>query len=74
MISRKRVVEAVFLSVLDYGDVMYRHVTASTLKQLDSVYHTWNALQQTLKVEVLLSATLFKCLLLNLCSSNCNCF
>ena len=35
---------------------------------------TWNALQQTLKVEVLPSATVFKCLLLNLCSSNCNCF
>ena len=25
MISRKRVVEAVFLSVLDYGDKMYRN-------------------------------------------------
>ena len=40
MISRKRVVEAVFLSVLDYGDVIYRHAAATTLNQLDSVYHS----------------------------------
>ncbi len=40
MFSRKRVVEAVFLSVLDYGDVIYRHAATSTLKQLDSVYHS----------------------------------
>ena len=40
MFCRKRVVEAVFLSVLDYGDVVYRHAAASTLKPLDSVYHS----------------------------------
>ena len=40
LISRKRVAEAVFLSVLDYGDVIYRHASAATLKQLDSVNHS----------------------------------
>ena len=40
LVSRKKVVEAVFLSVLDYGDVIYRHAAASTLKPLDSVYHS----------------------------------
>ena len=40
MISRKRVIEAVFLSVLDYGDVIYRHAADTTLKLLDSVYHS----------------------------------
>ena len=40
IISRKRVVEAVFLSVLDYGDTIYRHAATSTLKSLDSVYHS----------------------------------
>ncbi len=33
-------IEAVFLSVLDYRDVIYRHASASTLKLLDSVYHS----------------------------------
>ena len=37
---RKRVVESIFLSVLDYGDVIYRHASASSLKPLDSVYHS----------------------------------
>ena len=37
LISKKKVVEAVFLSVLDSGDVIYRHAAASTLKSLDSV-------------------------------------
>ena len=40
IISRKRLIEAVFLSVLDYGDIIYRHAAASTLKCLDSVYHS----------------------------------
>lgn len=40
MLSRKRIIEAVFLSVLDYGDVIDRHASASTLKPLDSVYHS----------------------------------
>ena len=166
MLSRKRVIEAVFLSVLDYGDVIYRHAAASTLKQLDSVYHsalrfitgdsydthhcmlyskvgwpslstrrnhrwylfihkaisgklppyissllkwnvgtqltrssswltldvpfartelgstafsvdapdTWNSLQQTFKLEALPSIVVFRRLLVNLCSSSCNCF
>ena len=29
-----------FLSVLDYGDIIYKHAAASTLKCLDSVYHS----------------------------------
>ena len=40
MFSRKRVIEAVFMSVLDYGDTIYRHASASTLKPLDSMYHS----------------------------------
>lgn len=28
-----------FLSVLDYGDVLYMHATSSLLKKLDSAYH-----------------------------------
>lgn len=40
MFSRKQIIEAVFLSVLDYGDATYRHVCASTLKTLDSVDHS----------------------------------
>ena len=37
LISRRRVIEAVFLSVLDYADVIYRHAAASTLKSLHCV-------------------------------------
>ena len=37
---RKRVIESVFMSVLDYGDVIYRHAAVTTLKALDSVYHS----------------------------------
>ena len=40
LICRKRVIEAVFLSVLDYGDVIYKAAAPSTLKSLDSVYHS----------------------------------
>ena len=40
MESRKQVVEAVFMSVLDYGDVIYKNATACSLKALDSVYHS----------------------------------
>ena len=29
-----------FLAVLDYGDIIYRHAAATTLKPLDSVYHS----------------------------------
>lgn len=37
---RKRIIESVFLSVLDYADVIYRHAASSVLKPLDSVYHS----------------------------------
>ena len=37
---RRRVVEAIFLSVLDYGDVVYKHATSTALKALDTVYHS----------------------------------
>ena len=37
---RKMLVEATFLSVLDYGDILYMHASAATLKLLDSVYHS----------------------------------
>ena len=40
MFSRKWIIEAAFLSDLDYGDVIYRHTSASTLKPLDSLYHS----------------------------------
>ena len=40
MFCRKRIIEATFLSVLDYGDIIYRHKGASILKPLDSVYHS----------------------------------
>ena len=40
MICRKRIIEATFLSVLDYGDIIYRHAAAATLKPLDTVYHS----------------------------------
>ena len=37
--TRKRLIEALFLSALDYGDIIYRNASATTLKTLDSVYH-----------------------------------
>ena len=37
---RKSIVKAIFLSVLDYGDIICRHAAATTLKPLDSVYHS----------------------------------
>ena len=40
MPCRKRIVQAVFMSVLDYGDVVYRHASSTTLKPLDSAYHS----------------------------------
>ena len=40
MVCRKRIVEAVFMSVLDYGDVIYRSAAPTTLLPLDSVYHS----------------------------------
>ena len=38
--TRKRLIESLFLSVLDYGDIIYRNASATTLKSLDSVYHS----------------------------------
>ena len=40
VICGKRVIEAVFLSVLDYGDVIYKNAAPSILKPLDTVYHS----------------------------------
>ena len=40
LISRKRIVESLILSVLDYGDIIYRHAAITTLKPLDSIYHS----------------------------------
>ena len=37
--AKKKLVEATFLSVIDYGDILYMHASASTLRTLDSVYH-----------------------------------
>ena len=39
-LCRKRIIESIFLSVLDYGDVIYRHASHSVLKILDPVYHS----------------------------------
>ncbi len=39
MCSGKRLIKAVFVPVLDHGDVIYKHPSASTLKPLDSVQH-----------------------------------
>ena len=38
--ARKRIIESVFISVLDYGDVIYGNASHSTLKTLDAVYHS----------------------------------
>ncbi len=39
LFTRKRIVEAVFLSLLDYGAVIYGRAASSALKPLDAVYH-----------------------------------
>lgn len=38
--SKKMVLEALFLSVLDYGDVIYRHTASSVQKPLHAVDHS----------------------------------
>lgn len=38
--ARKRLVQSTFLSVLDYGDLIYMHSTSSLLKKLDVLYHS----------------------------------
>ena len=37
---RKEIIEATFLSVMDYGDTIYRSAASSLLKRLDTVYHS----------------------------------
>lgn len=37
--ARKKLVHATFLSVIDYGDVLYMHAASSILCKLDSAYH-----------------------------------
>lgn len=37
--ARKKLVEATFLPVIDYGDILYTHPATSTLQSLDPVYH-----------------------------------
>jgi len=37
--SRKRLVAAMFMSVLDYGDVLYMHASSQSLHALDTVYY-----------------------------------
>uniref|UniRef100_A0A3B3HCE9 Reverse transcriptase domain-containing protein n=1 Tax=Oryzias latipes TaxID=8090 RepID=A0A3B3HCE9_ORYLA len=36
---KKRLVTATFLSILDYGDLLYMNATAQCLSKIDSVYH-----------------------------------
>ncbi len=38
--ARKELVAATFLSVVDYGDILYMHEAKSVLRSLDSVYHS----------------------------------
>lgn len=38
--ARKKLVEATFLPVLDYGDVFYRNTTKALLQSLDSICHS----------------------------------
>ena len=40
ILQKKTIIEATFLSVLDYGDIIYRSATPSILKHLDTVYHS----------------------------------
>ncbi len=37
--AKKRIIQSCFLSVLNYGDVVYMHANLSLLKKLDSIYH-----------------------------------
>ncbi len=37
--AKKKLVETTFLTVLDYGDILYMHAASSILTSLDSVYH-----------------------------------
>ncbi len=37
--SRKRLVAATFMTILDYGDVLYMHASSQSLRSFDTVYH-----------------------------------
>ena len=37
--AKKRLVAGIFLSLMDYGDVLYMHASSQCLHSLDSVYH-----------------------------------
>lgn len=37
--ARKRLVSTTFLSVIDYGDILYMHAPVAALRTLDTVYH-----------------------------------
>jgi hypothetical protein len=39
-LARKRLVQSTFLSVLDYGDLIYMHSSSSLLNKLDVIYHS----------------------------------
>lgn len=36
---RRQIIQATFMSVLDYGDIIYMHASTATLKPLDAIYH-----------------------------------
>lgn len=38
--ARRKLVEATYLPVLDYGDIFYRNTTKALLQSLDSTYHS----------------------------------
>jgi hypothetical protein len=37
--ARKKLVESAFLSIIDYGDLLYMHAATTLLRKLDCVYH-----------------------------------
>ncbi len=37
--AKKKLVAATFMSVLDYGDVIYIHTSSQSLHAIDTVYH-----------------------------------
>lgn len=37
--AKERIIQSCFLSVLDYGNVIYMHANLSLLKKLDCTYH-----------------------------------
>lgn len=39
-IRRGKLIEATFLSVLDYGDILFMHAPAATPEPSDTVYHS----------------------------------